>query len=111
MSDESPCWENTNHPLPERSPFDQVLILGWYDGPEEGLIRCGRCKRVYLFKSVDFVNEDEGLRLFGLALAACGLDRQGCASTLPVHESKVAYVGAHVAIPDGSRARDSEFSH
>ena len=67
MSDESPCWENTNHPLPERSPFDQVLILGWYDGPEEGLIRCGKCKRVYLFKSLDFVNEDEGLRLFGLA--------------------------------------------
>src|SRR5271157_2321376 len=30
MSDESPCWENTSHPLPERSPFDQVLILGWY---------------------------------------------------------------------------------
>jgi len=49
MSDESPCWENTNHPLPERSPFDQVLILGWYDGLEEGLIRCGKCKRVHLF--------------------------------------------------------------
>src|SRR5271166_1320964 len=76
MSDESPCWENTTHPLPERSPFDQVLILGWYDGPEEGLIRCGKCKRVYLFKSLDFVNEDEGLRLFGLApLPADSIDR------------------------------------
>ncbi len=67
MSDGSPCWENTSHPLPERSPFDQVLILGWYDGPEEGLIRCGKCKRVHLFKSLDFVNEDEGPRLFRLA--------------------------------------------
>jgi len=66
MSDESPCWEHTNHPLPESSPFDQVLILGWYDGPEEGLIRCGKCKRVYHFRSLNFVNEDEGLRLFGL---------------------------------------------
>jgi len=76
MSDESPCWENTSHPLPERSPFDQVLILGWYDGPEEGLIRCGKCKRVYLFKSLEFVNEDEGLRLFGLApLPADSIDK------------------------------------
>jgi len=76
MSDDSSCWENTSHPLPERSPFDQVLILGWYDGPEEGLIRCGKCKRVYLFKSLDIVNEDEEIRLFGLApLPADSIDR------------------------------------
>jgi hypothetical protein len=67
MDERSKCWEDENHPRPEPSPFDQVLILGWYDGPEEGLIRCARCSRVYHFKYLDSVDEDEGIRLFSLA--------------------------------------------
>ena len=111
MSDEIPCWEYTSHPRPERSPFDQVLILSWYDGPAEGLIRCRRCKRVYLFKSIDFVNEDEGLRLFGLALLPADSIERVVQALFPVHESKVADVGAPVAIPDRFRAKGSGFSH
>ena len=76
MNDEICCWEHTSHPQPENSPFDQVLVLGWYDGPEDGLIRCGRCRRVYHFKFLGFVDEEQGIRLLGLApLPADSIDR------------------------------------
>ena len=76
MDERSKCWEDENHPRPEPSPFDQVLILGWYDGPEEGLVRCARCSRVYHFKYLDSVDEDEGIRLFSLApLPADSIER------------------------------------
>ena len=67
MNKEIRCWEHASHPQPEPSPFDQVLVLGWYDGPEEGLIRCGRCMRVYHFKFLGFADEEQGIRLLGLA--------------------------------------------
>jgi hypothetical protein len=67
MIKEAQCWEDVNHPRPEPSPFDQVLILGWHDGPQEGFVRCSNCKRFYHFKYLDSVDEDEGIRLFALA--------------------------------------------
>jgi hypothetical protein len=76
MLKETDCWEDENHPRPEPSPFDQVLVLGWYDGPQEGFIRCARCKRVYHFNYLDAVDEDEGIRLFALApLPADSIER------------------------------------
>jgi hypothetical protein len=67
MNERTQCWEDENHPRPEPSPFDQVLILGWYDGPQEGFVRCARCKQVYHFNYLDSLDEDEGIRLFALA--------------------------------------------
>ena len=76
MSDGITCWEDQDHPRPEPSPFDQVLILGWYDGPEEGLVRCGKCKTVYHFKLLGFVDEEQEVRLLGLArLPSDSIDR------------------------------------
>jgi hypothetical protein len=76
MNDEICCWEHTSQPQPEPSPFDQVLVLGWNDGPEEGLIRCGRCLREYHFKILALVDEDQGIRLLGLAPLPVGsIDR------------------------------------
>lgn len=32
------------------SPFREVLAFDWYDGPTEGITRCGVCSRVYAFR-------------------------------------------------------------
>jgi hypothetical protein len=49
------------------SPFTRAIALGWYDGPEEGLVQCGACQRVYHFTLLDSVDEDRGVRIYSLA--------------------------------------------
>jgi len=49
------------------SPFDRAIVLGWYDGPTEGLVRCGACKRIFRFVALDSVDEDRGIRIYSLA--------------------------------------------
>jgi hypothetical protein len=67
MSGGPETCRHLSHADPEPSPFDRILILGWYDGPEEGLAHCGACDRDYLFKAVGFINEDSGVRLYRLS--------------------------------------------
>jgi hypothetical protein len=50
-----------------RSPFDRVVVLGWYDGPTDGLVRYGDCKRIYRFEMLDSVDEDGMIRVYSLA--------------------------------------------
>jgi hypothetical protein len=67
MCGESPCCRDLSRPSKGPSPFDRALVLGWYDGPAEGLVRCGACGRVYRFELLDSVDEDRGIRLYSLA--------------------------------------------
>jgi hypothetical protein len=67
MSRKSRCCRDLNRLSKGPSPFDRVIALGWYDGPTEGLVRCGDCARVYRFDLLDSVDEDRGIRLYSLA--------------------------------------------
>ena len=67
MSGKSRCCRDLSRPSKGPSPFDRVIALGWYDGPTEGLVRCGACARVYRFDLLDSVDEDRGIRLYSLA--------------------------------------------
>ncbi len=67
MSGKSRCCRDLNRPSNGPSPFDRVIALDWYDGPTEGLVRCGECGQVYRFDLLDSVDEDRGIRIYGLA--------------------------------------------
>jgi hypothetical protein len=49
-----------------KSPITQILALGFYDGPTNGLLRCGEDGRVYRFDLLDDDLEQD-IRIFGLA--------------------------------------------
>jgi hypothetical protein len=67
MNDEALCCRQLPRSPRGSSPFDRAIVLGWYDGPTEGLVRCGACHRVYRFKMLDWVDEDRGIRVYSLA--------------------------------------------
>jgi hypothetical protein len=76
MNEKSRCCRDLSRPSKGPSPFDRVIALGWYDGPTEGLVRCGACGQVYRFDLLDSVDEDRGIRLYSLAsVPADTLDR------------------------------------
>src|SRR5690242_14601655 len=76
MSAETPCCRDLSRPWKGPSPFDRAIVLGWYDGPTEGLVRCGACGRNYQFELLQSVDEDRGIRLYSLApIPADTLDR------------------------------------
>jgi hypothetical protein len=76
MGGESLCCQNLSRRSKGPSPFDRAIVLGWYDGPTEGLVRCGACGRNYWFEMLDSVDEDRGIRLYSLApLPADTMDR------------------------------------
>jgi hypothetical protein len=67
MSAEARCCRELTLSAKGPSPFDRAIVLGWYDGPTEGLVRCGACKRVYRFALLDSVDEDRGIRIYSFA--------------------------------------------
>jgi hypothetical protein len=67
MNGEAPCCRELVRSSKGASPFDRAIVLGWYDGPTEGLVRCGVCHRVYRFEMLDSVDEDRGIRVYNLA--------------------------------------------
>jgi hypothetical protein len=48
------------------SPFDQIIALGFYDGPTSGVLRCGTCGAAYRFDMLDW-SEDHDVRIIRLA--------------------------------------------
>lgn len=62
MSGEVLCCRELAGSSKRPSPFDRAVVLGWYDGPTDGLVRCGDCKRVYRFEMLDSVDEDGLIR-------------------------------------------------
>jgi hypothetical protein len=76
MNGEGRCCRELSRTSTGRSPFDRAIVLGWYDGPTEGLVRCGTCGRIHRFERLDSVDEDRGVRLYSLApLPADTMDR------------------------------------
>jgi hypothetical protein len=76
MSGNALCCCDLRGPLKGPSPFDRAIVLGWYDGPTDGLVRCGACGRNYRFELLDSLDEDHGIRLYSLApLPADTMDR------------------------------------
>lgn len=77
MSDLTCCLDlEKQFDIPISSPFSQMIVLGWFDGPTDGLVICGSCGRSYKFAvlasdggSYDFSAWDEGheLTIFGLS--------------------------------------------
>ena len=67
MTGQTLCCRELTRILKGASPFDRAVVLGWYDGPTDGLVRCVACKRVYRFELLDSVDEDRGIRLYSLA--------------------------------------------
>jgi hypothetical protein len=50
------------------SPFARVLVLGWYDGPEEGILQCADDGPVFRFSTLysQFCKDDRDVRVYGL---------------------------------------------
>jgi hypothetical protein len=67
MNGEGLCCRDLSRLSKGPSPFDRAIVLGWYDGPTEGLVRCGACGRNHRFELLDSVDEDRGVRLYSLA--------------------------------------------
>ena len=58
MTGQTLCCRELTRISKGASPFDRAVVLGWYDGPTDGLVRCVACKRVYRFELLDSVDED-----------------------------------------------------
>ncbi len=67
----SACCQNLQEVCPAPSPFDEKLILNWYDGPLEGIVRCMACSRDYYFRDLA-ENEESGVRIYGLFTLPAG---------------------------------------
>jgi hypothetical protein len=48
------------------SPVREVLALGYYDGPTDGVLRCGD-RRVYRFELLTWEQQTQDLRVFALS--------------------------------------------
>ena len=48
------------------SPFSKLVMLGYYDGPTDGLIECATCATTYAFRKIDW-DDGQNLRVFALA--------------------------------------------
>ncbi len=59
------CCQKLMEFCPVPSPFSEEIILNWYDGPLEGIVRCGDCSREYYFRDLA-ENEESGMRVYGL---------------------------------------------
>lgn len=76
MTEQARCCRELTGSSKGASPFDRAIVLGWYDGPTEGLVRCGTCNRVDRFVMLDSVDEDREVRIFSMApLPADSMDR------------------------------------
>jgi hypothetical protein len=51
---------------PVHSPFTRLLAAGYYDGPTEGIVECGTCRRIFAFRMLAWDGE-QNVRVFGLA--------------------------------------------
>jgi hypothetical protein len=58
-----PLPEGRNYP----SPVTHVLALGYYDGPTEGLMRCGAEGPTFVFRILAWEADTQDLRIFSLA--------------------------------------------
>lgn len=78
------------------SPVRQVLALGYYDGPTEGVLQCGHGE-TYRFELLAWEPETQDVRVFGLSpLPSLGWDR--LTALCAAHESSrwpVWVVGWH----------------
>ena len=61
---ESVLHEGKNYP----SPFTKLLVLGYYDGPTDGVGQGGEGGPLYRFDMLAWDGETQDLRIFGLAL-------------------------------------------
>ena len=70
MSVPKPCCAMLPNSSRSDSPFDQVIALGYCDGPSEGFLHCGGCGREFHFRLLDRLEESPGedeTRIFGLS--------------------------------------------
>ena len=70
MIQPKPCCRTLSVLSQVESPFDAVIALGYYDGPEDGMVHCGGCGREYRFKLLGsrIESDDETeTRIFGLS--------------------------------------------
>jgi hypothetical protein len=70
------------------SPFREDIVLGYYDGPTEGIVRCQKCGRVYHYVMVAW---DEGQDVRVYALWALRLDLFSQVERLLVAEGPPRY--------------------
>ena len=67
MNEQVPCCEHSKQERNFASPFTRALVLGYYDGPTEGLTECSRCGKVYKFDLLAWDPAGQDLRVFALA--------------------------------------------
>jgi hypothetical protein len=70
MKQESRCCRSLSQFPKGPSPFDRAIVLGWYDGPIEGFVRCSSCNRIFRFVMLDSLDEDREIRIYSLAPVA-----------------------------------------
>ena len=58
-----------------KSPFDGMIVLGWFDGPTKGIVICNKHERAYFFRTLakddgsydyDAWNEGKEIQIIGL---------------------------------------------
>lgn len=54
------------------SPFYRILATGYYDGPTEGFIECSICKGTYVFRMLDW-DDEQDMRIYAMALIDANL--------------------------------------
>src|SRR6266536_3812317 len=59
----STLHEGQNYP----SPFTKLLVLGYYDGPTDGVVQGGEDGSIYRYEMLAWDGETQNLRIFGLA--------------------------------------------
>jgi len=59
------CCQKLTELCPAPSPFSEDVVLNWYDGPLEGIVRCAECSREYYFRDLA-EDEEAGIRVYGL---------------------------------------------
>lgn len=63
------CCDALEAQEPMPSPFTRILASGYYDGPTEGIVECGKCGRTFAFRMLAW-DEEQNVRAFGLAPVA-----------------------------------------
>ncbi len=74
MMEEETCCQTLGLNRSTTSPFDQEVVFGYYDGPTNGIVRCGHCGRTFRYDLLDLhlPSEEGDTRIFEVSPIAEG---------------------------------------
>jgi hypothetical protein len=75
MIDPKPCGQMLGIAPQVMAPFDEIIALGYYDGPTDGILHCRGCNQEFYFEMLDSrfdLPEEDETRIFSLSPIAEG---------------------------------------